>query len=81
MPSLKSTHRWVVAHENPQLERELSAGLGVPSLVARIMVAHGIESVEQGRLFLTPSLKRDWSDPLSIPGMSGVADRIETALR
>ena len=81
MPSLKSTHRWVVAHESPQLERELSAGLGVPSLVARIMVAHGIESVEQGRLFLTPSLKRDWSDPLSIPGMSGVADRIETALR
>ena len=81
MPSLKSTHRWVVAQENPQLEQELSTKLGVPSLVARIMVAHGIESVEQGHLFLTPSLKRDWADPLSIPGMSAVADRVEAALR
>ena len=81
MPSLKSTHRWVVAKDNPQLEHELSAGLGVPSLVARIMVAHGIESVEQGRLFLTPSLKRDWADPITIPGMSDVADRIEAAIR
>lgn len=81
MPSLKTTHRWSVAKQNPELEKQLSAGLGVPALVARIMVARGIDSIEQGQLFLTPSLDRDWADPLIIPGMAGVADRIEAAVR
>ena len=77
MSSLKTTHRWAVAQQNPELEKELSAGLGIPGLVARIMVAHGIGSIEEGQLFLTPSLDRDWADPLIIPGMSVVADRVE----
>ena len=79
MSSLKTTHRWAVAQQNPELEKELSAGLGIPGLVARIMVAHGITSIEEGQLFLTPSLDRDWADPLIIPGMSVVADRVERA--
>ena len=70
MSSLKTTHRWAVARQNPELEKELSAGLGIPRLVARIMVAHGIASIEEGQLFLTPSLDRDWADPLVIPGLS-----------
>ena len=72
MSSLKTTHRWAVAQQNPGLEKELSAGLGIPGLVARIMVAHGIGSIKEGQLFLTPSLDRDWADPLIIPGMSVV---------
>ena len=81
MSSLKTTHRWAVAQQNPELEKELSAGLGIPGLVARIMVAHGITSIEEGQLFLTPSLDRDWADPLVIPGMAVVADRVERAIR
>ena len=81
MSSLKTTHRWAVAQQNPELEKELSAGLGIPGLVARIMVAHGITSIEEGQLFLTPSLDRDWADPLVIPGMVIVADRVERAIR
>ena len=81
MSSLKTTHRWAVAQQNPEFEKELSAGLGIPGLVARIMVAHGITSIEEGQLFLTPSLDRDWADPLVIPGMSVVADRVERAIR
>ena len=46
MSSLKTTHRWAVAQQNPELEKELSAGLGIPGLVARIMVAHGIGSIK-----------------------------------
>lgn len=80
MSSLKTTHRWAVARQNPELEKELSAGLGIPGLVARIMVAHGITSIEEGQLFLTPSLDRDWADPLVIPGMAVVADRVERAI-
>lgn len=30
---------------------------------------------------MTPSLDRDWADPLIIPGMSVVADRVERAIR
>ena len=80
MSSLKTSHRWVVARNDTDLERELSHALGVAPLVARIMVAHGIESVEEGRLFLTPSLERDWADPSIIPGLNAVADRVQTAL-
>ena len=81
MSSLKTTHRWAVAQQNPELEKELSADLGIPGLVARIMVAHGIGSIKEGQLFLTPSLDRDWADPLVIPGMAAVADRVERAIR
>lgn len=81
MSSLATTHRWCLSTTNPSLEQELSAGLGIAPLVARIMVAHGISSVEEGRLFLTPSLERDWADPLSIPGMPQVAERVECAVR
>lgn len=80
MASLKTTRRWTVADNDPKLERSLADALGVAPLVARIMVARGIRTPEEGRLFLTPSLERDWADPAIIPGMADVADRIERAL-
>ena len=81
MASLKTTHRWCLAKNDPSLEGKLVSGLHLAPLVARIMVAHGIGSVEEGRLFLTPSLERDWADPLVIPGMAEVAARVERAVR
>lgn len=81
MASLSTTHRWCIAPSNPELEERLASALGVAPLVARIMVAHGIGGVEEGRLFLTPSLERDWADPLIIPGMAEVAARVERAVR
>ena len=81
MASLKTTHRWSLAPNDPALEARLASGLDVAPLVARIMVARGISTVEEGRLFLTPSLERDWGDPLSIPGMEEVAGRVERAVR
>lgn len=81
MASLSTTHRWCIAPNNPELEERLASALGVAPLVARIMVAHGIGGVEEGRLFLTPSLERDWADPHIIPGMAEVAARVERAVR
>ena len=81
MASLSTTHRWCIAPNNPELEERLASALGVAPLVARIMVAHGIGGVEEGGLFLTPSLERDWADPLIIPGMAEVAARVERAVR
>lgn len=81
MASLKTSHRWCIAPNNSELEAELVRGLSVAPLVARVMVAHGIADVEEGKRFLTPSLERDWTDPLIIPGMREVADRVERAIR
>ena len=81
MSSLSTTHRWALAAGNPALEAELAEQLHIAPLVARIMAARGIASVEEGRLFLTPSLDRDWADPLVIPGMERVAARVERAVR
>ena len=80
MASFKTTHRWTFAQTDAELESELSRELGVPPLVARIMVARDVKSVEEGRLFLTPSLERDWADPLIIPGMRAVADRVRAGI-
>lgn len=81
MSSLKTSRRWQVAPSNQPLEDALATELGIAPLVARIMVAHGITSPEEGRRFLTPSLQRDWADPLIIPGLSSAADRVEHAVR
>ncbi|MBE6468444.1 MAG: single-stranded-DNA-specific exonuclease RecJ [Coriobacteriaceae bacterium] len=76
MSTLQSTRRWSVARPHPELEAELSRELDVAPLVARVMAANGISSVREGKLFLTPSLERDWADPLIIPGMPGVVERV-----
>lgn len=80
MSSLKTTRRWEVAKSDPAIEEKLASGLHVAPLIARIMASRGIASVEEGRLFLTPSLERDWCDPLIIPGMREVADRVQRAV-
>ena len=53
----------------------------IPEFMATIMAARGITSVERARSFLNPSLDTDWLDPYIIPGLSGVADVLEQAIR
>ena len=81
MSALDLSDRWRVLGADPAVERALADGLSVPPLVARIMAARGIKTIDEGRLFLTPSLERDWCDPLIIPGMEAVAARVERAVR
>lgn len=81
MPGLLDSRRWDVLGADPRAEASLAAALGVPRLVARVLVARGITDAREARAFLTPSLERDWADPLSIPGMSEAADRVERAVR
>ncbi|OUN88886.1 single-stranded-DNA-specific exonuclease RecJ, partial [[Collinsella] massiliensis] len=81
MASLKTTRRWALARQDSARAAALAEALHVAPLVARIMVAHGIETAEEAERFLTPSLDRDWADPLIIPGMAEVADRVERAVR
>ena len=71
MSSLKTTHRWAVARQNPELEKEFSAGLGIPGLVARIMVAHGITSIEEGQLFFDAFARSRLGRPARYSGHGG----------
>ena len=80
MASLAGSRRWSVLAPNPAAEVELRRELGVTPLVARVLAARGLVDVEEARAFLSPSLERDWADPLAIPGMSEAADRVEKAV-
>ena len=81
MPGLLDSRRWDLLGADPQAEKTLATALGVSRLVARVLAARGITDVGEARAFLTPSLERDWADPLVIPGMSEAADRVERAVR
>ncbi len=80
MAGLAESRRWSVLPADPAVERRLSAELAVPPLVARVLAARGHADPEDARAFLTPSLERDWADPLCIPGMDEAVSRVEAAL-
>ncbi len=80
MSGLADSPRWSLLSADPAAEKTLRDGLGVDPLVARVLAARGVKTVEEASAFLSPSLDRDWADPLDIPGMAEVADRVERAI-
>ena len=81
MPRLVDSTSWEILPSNGAAEQRLTEALGIDALVARVLVARGIVDVDAARDFLQPSLERDWADPLCIPGMEAVANRVEQAVR
>jgi single-stranded-DNA-specific exonuclease len=57
----------------------IAGDLGVPELMARILVARGIESANDARIFLKPKLE-DLSDPFLLPDMQKGVDRVIMAI-
>ncbi|SER41389.1 single-stranded-DNA-specific exonuclease RecJ [Parafannyhessea umbonata] len=80
MTGIETSRRWELLPQDPEAEKVLQRECGVSAIVARTMAARGITSVDEARRFLTPSLERDWADPLVIPGMGEACDRVESAL-
>ncbi len=80
MVGLADSRRWSVLACDAEAERRLAGELDVPPLVARVLVARGLTDPASARAFLTPSLERDWADPLLIPGMEGAVSRLSRAL-
>jgi single-stranded-DNA-specific exonuclease len=80
MAGLVGNDHWNVLSPNEEAERRLRRELALPPLVARVLVSRGFADPAAAREFLTPSLERDWLDPLLIPGMREAADRVELAL-
>lgn len=66
---------------DPACVARLAAELGLPRFIAATLASRGITSPHAARLFLQPSLDRDWRNPYDIPGLSDVADALEAAVR
>lgn len=81
MAGLDRSDRWRVLEPDPAVEQAIRQAFGVPALVARVLAARGFTDLDAVGRLLTPSLERDWLDPLDLPGMAGAADRVERAVR
>ena len=80
MAGLVGSKRWQILEGDEGESRHLASELGITPLVARVLVARGITDADAARAFLSPSLERDWCDPLCIPGLREAADRLERAI-
>lgn len=80
MAGLADSRRWQVLPRDEVAEERLVHDMGIAPLVARVLVARGITNPSDVHTFLTPSLERDWADPLRIPGMQQAAERICRAI-
>ena len=80
MSGLLESGRWRVLAGDAAAERAVGEACGVTPLAARVMVARGIRDADSARTFLTPSLGRDWHDPLELPGLPAAADRVQRTI-
>ncbi len=70
-----------IAEVDERLVSLIQAEFNLPSFLAKTMVAHGVSSVKDARVFLKPDLDRDWLDPYLVCGMKSVVDRLEIAVK
>lgn len=75
------TAQFSIREASPEAVSRLQDALNLPHFIAATLVARGVDTVEAARNFLSPSLDRDWRNPLEIPGLAEVADGLEAALK
>jgi len=76
MPSTPSVQpRWIVGERDVQAEKVLMRELGIPSLVAAILVRRGITDLQEADRFLNPSLDQ-LHDPTLLPDYAAARDTI-----
>ena len=73
--------RFNIRAADPAAVSVLQQELGLPRFIAATLVARGVTTPEEARVFLAPSLERDWLDPYLIPGLSAAVDALEKAVR
>ena len=72
---------WQLAEEpDPKRIRGLCEELSISPIIARIMLNRGIETAEQGRVFLRPHMG-DLHDPFAFQDMERAVERIVQALK
>lgn len=73
--------RWVLAQPpDATVARELAAGLGVPEVLAALLVQRGVTTLEAAKSFLRPDLEA-LPDPLALHGMAAAVEAIVAAVR
>ena len=75
------TAQFSIREADPQIVARLAHDLDLPRFIATTLVARGITTVRAAKRFLSPSLDRDWRNPLEIPGLAEVADGLSNAIR
>jgi len=78
---LTTSKRWIIRESNPELERHLVSAAGVSHLVAALLVARGIDSVEKAKDLLNINLKTHLREPNLLPGCKEVAERLYQAIQ
>ncbi len=68
------------AEQTEKALRDMSESLGLPALIARILLARGIRTPDEARVFLKPRLD-DLSDPFLLPDMEKGVRRFVDAVR
>lgn len=77
MPRLE----WVVSPEpDYKLVDEISQSLNLPSIIVKILVNRGVDTVDEIQSFIEPKMA-DLSDPFELPDMGKAVERIVDALR
>ena len=66
MPPTQQTARWIVPQRNPEEEAVLQRELGIPEIVAALLVQRGYSDPTQAEKFLNPRLE-DLHDPRLLP--------------
>jgi single-stranded-DNA-specific exonuclease len=72
--------RWQIATCPERLKEELSDHLGVPPLIAHLLINRGIERLDDASTFLWPSL-RQLHDPMLLTDMDKAVTRIIKAIK
>ena len=78
MNTVFSAHRWTIAEQDRPKMKVLAEALDLPPLMAHLLLLRGIETPEQARLFLRPSLDQ-LSDPMALSGVEQAAARLAQA--
>ena len=71
---------WQVQSTDIEKSARLAVRLGVPSLLAQLLVTRGIETVEDANVYLYPT-PADLHDPFAMPGMEQAVARIHDAIK
>jgi single-stranded-DNA-specific exonuclease len=71
---------WRVAPQDPERVRALAAAAGAPELVARLLLARGVETPEDAATFFDPGVER-LHDPFAMKGVAEAADVLLSAAR
>lgn len=73
------TKRWSIKEVDAQIVNELQVSLRVHPAICKMLVARGIHTFDQAKLFFRPQLS-DLHDPFLMKGMQKAVDRICSAI-